>query len=364
MKKRVLICCTYWEPNISGVTVYAKHMYDVLQQKGFEIRVLTSDHIGIGDEKNIKRSKVMFRFGKGVFMPNWLFDSWREVRMAEIVNIHLPNLEGWMVALWAKVLNKKIIVTHHCEFGFSGNQQNKLISVVSFVFHGVCYLLADKVIAYTEDYALFGSFFLRLFRKKIDYCLPPVIVGKEDKEFTVALKNKLKKNKKYVGFAGRISWEKGIEFLCRAAADNTDIQLVFAGPYTGVVGDNTFENLKKQFDLLINKPVFLGSLNRDQLVSFYKTIDCLVLPSTDNLETFGIVQAEAMLCGTPVVASNLPGVRVPVRMTGMGEIAKVGNFKDLAKKIKIVLGKKYINRSEVFNLEEFKKFYAKILADN
>jgi glycosyltransferase involved in cell wall biosynthesis len=83
-------------------------------------------------------------------------------------------------------------------------------------------------------------------------------------------------------------------------------------------------------------------------------IDCLVLPSVNNLETFGIVQAEAMKCGTPVVASNLPGVRMPVQMTGMGEICEIKNADDLAKKINSVLknGKKYYQQ-KARNLELF-----------
>jgi glycosyltransferase involved in cell wall biosynthesis len=33
-----------------------------------------------------------------------------------------------------------------------------------------------------------------------------------------------------------------------------------------------------------------------------------------------LVQIESMICGTPVVASDLPGVRQPVRTTGMGKV--------------------------------------------
>jgi hypothetical protein len=44
-----------------------------------------------------------------------------------------------------------------------------------------------------------------------------------------------------------------------------------------------------------------------------------------------------MLSGTPVVASNLPGVRMPVRMTGMGEIAPIGDSAGLADSVLRIL---------------------------
>jgi glycosyltransferase involved in cell wall biosynthesis len=44
-----------------------------------------------------------------------------------------------------------------------------------------------------------------------------------------------------------------------------------------------------------------------------------------------------MLCGTPVVASDLPGVRQPVLMTGMGEVAPAGDPAALAEALSRVL---------------------------
>jgi glycosyltransferase involved in cell wall biosynthesis len=65
---------------------------------------------------------------------------------------------------------------------------------------------------------------------------------------------------------------------------------------------------------------FLGFLPDEALSDFYASLDVFVLPSVNPLEAFGIVQVEAMMCGVPSVASDIPGVRTPVQNTGFGEI--------------------------------------------
>ena len=95
---------------------------------------------------------------------------------------------------------------------------------------------------------------------------------------------------------------------------------------------------------------FLGRLSDEDLIKFYSSINVFVLPSINSLEAFGLVQIEAMLCNTPVVASNLPGVRTIVQNTGMGLISNVGDENDLAQKILEILEnrEKYIKpRNEI-----------------
>jgi len=50
-----------------------------------------------------------------------------------------------------------------------------------------------------------------------------------------------------------------------------------------------------------------------------------------------MVQIEAMISGTPVVASDLPGVRCPVEQTGMGRIVPTRNAEKLGEAIVDVL---------------------------
>lgn len=81
----------------------------------------------------------------------------------------------------------------------------------------------------------------------------------------------------------------------------------------------------------------LGYISDDDLARFYAAIDVLILPSIDWTESFGMVQIEAMQQGTPVVASDLPGVSDPVRVTGGGIIVPPGDVGALASAIAEVL---------------------------
>ena len=59
---------------------------------------------------------------------------------------------------------------------------------------------------------------------------------------------------------------------------------------------------------LRNKLQFLGRINDDEKASFLKSLDLYVAPNTGG-ESFGIILAEAMAAGVPIVASNIPAFR-------------------------------------------------------
>ena len=358
--KRILIGVTYYYPNISGVSIYAKILAEELGKK-YKINVITAkfkkELLKNEEIDNVKIERISgWQIGKGFLMWRYPIESFKAVKNNEIINCHLPALESFWLALWGKILHKKIIITHHCEFGFNGTRSNKIIALLSFPSHYLTYLWADKIVAYTEDYAN-NSMFLKMFKKKLVYVLPPIKIQSSPNPFfnktgkeTILEKNK---QEKIVGFVGRIGWEKGLEYLIEAMK-KVEAKLILVGPYEEVIGDQTYKKLKK---IINDKVIFYGPVDHDNLKSFYDICDCFVLPSTNNLETFGIVQAEAMKCGVPVVASNLPGVRVPVNMTEMGEICQIKNADDLANKINLVLknGKKYYQeRAKNLGLFDYK----------
>lgn len=347
---KILIGVTYYLPNISGLTIYAKILAEEMAKRGHKVTILSSQF-----KKDLKIKEKAGRIkirrvagvalGKAFLMPGYVGVARKLVKEADIVNAHLPSVEAFWLAFWAKIYKKKFVVTHHCEF-WGGDWGNKIIGYLSFPVHLIVYTVAEKIVAASRDYAA-HSIFLPRFKKKLVYIFPPIKVRENDKLGSRSSK------KKVVGFVGRIAWEKGLLHLIKAMQQvEADLKLV--GP-VALGGEKTEAEIKEKSG---DKIKMMGKLSDRKLACFYKQIDCLVLPSTNKLEAFGMVQAEAIRYGTPVVASNLPGVRVVVKSTRMGEIAKIGDSRDLAAKINLILkrGKKYYQkRSKNIELFDYRK---------
>jgi glycosyltransferase involved in cell wall biosynthesis len=110
-----------------------------------------------------------------------------------------------------------------------------------------------------------------------------------------------------VTFVGRLDMEKGVDTLVNAYAIARkrlpSLRLAIAG--RGVLLATIQEHLKK---LNLGREVTLsGYLEGEVLRSFYKVSDVHVCPS--HYEPFGLVALEAMVAGTPVVASDVGGLR-------------------------------------------------------
>jgi glycosyltransferase involved in cell wall biosynthesis len=136
----------------------------------------------------------------------------------------------------------------------------------------------------------------------------------------------------------RLASEKGAEILARALPlileSYPAARVLYVGQYEDVLGERSYG---KRIQALL-KPLqahwtFLGILDSNDLAAFYSVCDVSILPSLNSTESFGMVQVESMFCGTPVVASNLPGVREATSTTGMGELFPAGDHEALAKKV-------------------------------
>ncbi len=138
-----------------------------------------------------------------------------------------------------------------------------------------------------------------------------------------------------VGFVSRIAPEKNIGFLARAVIRfmlkdrNTHFLVVGEGPSTPEV-INEFRERG-----LVNRLHLLGARQGRDLVDTYHAMNVFAFAS--KTETQGMVVAEAMAAGAPVVALNAPGVREVLQDGENGillEEERLGSFAGALMKIR------------------------------
>ena len=348
---RILVALTYYRPHTSGLTIYAERLARALAARGHQVTVLTSRYDRRlpreewMDGVRVVRVPVLFRISKGVIQPTLGLEATRQVLAHDVVHLHLPQFDAAGIALRGRLFRRPTVLTYHCDVRLPPGFVNLLANRAVEVMNHLAARLAHHIVTYTRDYAEHSPY-LRRYMHKLTTILPPVELPPAPPEEVDALARRFNPEgrRPVIGMAARLAAEKGVEVLLQAlpkVLERFPNALVwFAGPYENVLGEEAYRKrvlpLARAWEARGHWR-FLGELPPQQMSAFYQNLDVLVLPSLNSTEAFGLVQIEAMMHGVPVVASNLPGVRQPVKMTGMGEIAAVGDADDLARALIRVL---------------------------
>jgi glycosyltransferase involved in cell wall biosynthesis len=122
-------------------------------------------------------------------------------------------------------------------------------------------------------------------------------------------------------YLGRLKRYKGVHIVMRAFAALEDpssaLEIAGEGDYRAEL-----ELLARSLDLG-DRVRFLGRINEQEKLSLLRRSWALVLASPK--EGWGITNLEAAACGTPVVASNSPGIRESVRHGDTGYLVAHGD---------------------------------------
>jgi len=257
----------------------------------------------------------------------------------DVVSIHTPMLETALISILASVTGRKVVVTHHGDLMLPDGLMNRLISKTMFAMYKFMARRAARLIAYSQDYAD-HSYYLQPFKEKVSVIYPPIQMPPPNPQRAEELRAQWSHNGgPVIGFSGRFVEEKRPDLLIRALEvinkKYPNARIVFAGEYD-IKYENTWERHQDLVRQYRDHLIFLGLVDDMQFMAdFYAACDVLAL--TSDSECFALVQVEAMLSGTPVVMTDTPGGRVPVMVTGMGKLAKAGDWRSIGEAIVEVL---------------------------
>ncbi len=375
MKIAQLVCA--FPPYAGGIGNSAKRLEEIISRK-YEIETFHPDN-----------SHPWLRRGHGAFIPQLL---WR-LKKFETIYLHYPFFGTaeivWLFSLLNK--NKRLIVHYHMDVK-NVSRLTKIFSLPSLLIRRPLLNRADIIITASLDYiknSQISSFYakhpekfreipfgvdLKKFKpKELNLPSQTNIIAKAKDLVRRVNDLFIKKDKLELIFVGGLDsahYFKGVEILIKALSiinhKNWHLKIVGDGDRRPI-----YENLSAE--LGIDKRIeFAGKLSDEDMVRSLQAADALILPSINTNEAFGLVLIEALACGLPVIASDLPGVRRVFQEGQEGLLVRPGEISDLANKIDVLAAnpKKQQEMSKAarklaerkYSLEKMEKSYEDLLA--
>jgi glycosyltransferase involved in cell wall biosynthesis len=345
MKIAQVVCV--FPPYEGGIGTVAANLSKYLTLLGHNVTVFTPNYRGAiasethSDGYKIERLHSTIKFGNAAIMDGLIM----RLKDFDIIDLHLPFIGTADLLIFAKIsktIKSKFVVHYHMDLLGKNILYRILFGIEQKCFIPLQLRLANKVIASSKNYlqtSKIGSIY-RSNQEK--FAIMPF--GVDTKIFCPAerdanLSRKLglddKKTILFVGGLDSAHYFKGVNYLLEAFSMvlNKGYRLVIIGK-----GDlkTQYENQARSLGIG-DRTVFVGAIPNHQLPKYYNLCDIFVLPSINSSEAFGIVLVEAMACGKPTVASNLPGVREVFGSYQQEISCEPMNPQDLANKIDKIL---------------------------
>ena len=306
---------------------------------GHQVTVFTPDYGGESAKVRGDSSFEIVRLKPLVSMGNSavLLGVFGRIKDFDVVQLHYPFYGTAEIVLLAKFFRPKtrLFVYYHMDTNASG-LKGLFFRVSHRVILPLVLRVAELVQCSTYDYAshsYIGSYFAAHGNRYTE-----VPYGVDSTFFTPPLGVPSGgKNVLFVGALIKQGYFKGLDNLMRAfqrvrrSVDSCSLTVVGKGDredhYRGLARELGIDSVTE----------FVTDADDARLLECYRHCDVLVLPSLDTSEAFGIVLLEAMACGKPVIASNLPGVRAVFEEGRQGLRVEPGDVDDLAEKILALL---------------------------
>lgn len=315
-------------PDIGGMGQVAFDEAKELAARGHDVTVFTIafPEQKYDDEKlpfKVVREKTFLRTASAAWLPQLKF----KVRGFDVVHLHYPF---YGTAEWVACSGEPYVVTYHMDASPKKHLQAIRI-IYDNLFAKSILKKARRVILVDQN----ANFKLKskLASEKISIIpngIDSEIFHPQPPNFSDFAADHLK-SKRILLFVGNLMPVKGLGTLLQALQEisNPDVHLIVVGG-----GYNEWQYRNKAETLGVSHQItWLGHCSdREKLAKYYALADAVVVPSLS--ESFSLVAGEALACGKPVIASDIPGIRERVIEGETGFLFEKGSHTDLARTIK------------------------------
>ncbi len=217
--------------------------------------------------------------------------------------IHAHDWLAYPAGVTVKKISKKPLVVHVHALEYDRSSEDSVDPRVCAI-ERLGFENADKVIAISNYVKNRIMRYYQVAENKIEVVHNGITIYKKPQK-KISLKMIKNGNKKMVLFVGRITYQKGVDYLIKAAAKvigvNPDVVFMIVG-----AGDMQYQIIDQAATLGISDKVFFpGFLRGEELENIYRAADVFVMPSVS--EPFGLVALEAMVNKVPVIISKQSG---------------------------------------------------------
>lgn len=302
---RILVVGKYYPPFVGGIEANTASIARRLKRR-HDVTVLVNAHDGVDVTESVDGVTVIRR------RPQWVIQSqpisltmFRDVRLSnyDVIHFHAPNPLA-AAQLWRRLIFQRkrpaLVITHHMEIA-----GRKLLRLLTLWPYRWLASRADAVIVTSQkNAAISRDLPAGVHTTAIPLGLDATryILSEDMRAAAKAWRRSLAGDAPVVGFLGRHARYKGLDVLMRALAELPGVHAFVAGD-----GDERQATEQLSRDLgLTDRVHFLGKIDEASKLRLLAAIDVFAFPSTEITEAFGVSQMEAMLCGAPVVATDLP----------------------------------------------------------
>jgi glycosyltransferase involved in cell wall biosynthesis len=335
---RIVQVSPFFHPHAGGVESHVRSLSREFAREGHDVTVVTSRfRRELPTEERMEGYRILRSRSLGVTFNTPLdVGTGRVLRNvdADVFHLHYPPPLSSFFATRPRARRAiPVCLTYHCDLYLAGLSGRFLTGLYQRVFLPPTLRAVDRIVVHTRSYGVTSA----MLRGRELAIIPSIVdldwfrPGLDASDLRGALRLE---GKRVLAFTGRLVPHKGVDVILQALRrlpEDVVLVVVGAGPrLPNLVG------LARRLGVA-SRVRFCPSVTDDDLPRYLSLADVFVFPSQNRLEGFGLVVAEAMAAGLPVIIADMPGVREVIEPGKEGLLAEPLLADDLAAKIRILL---------------------------